>query len=140
MKVFIFFCMMALTLVANNFEKSLNIVTDTTTNTMWQDNLESTQYLENVTMAKIYCESLILNGYTDWEMATIKKLQTIIDISNKDFTIPKEFQYTTATKYWSKSEYSLNKDSFWYVDFKTGIVNFDRSNKRHTVRCIREIK
>lgn len=140
MRVFIFFSMMTLTLVANNFEKSLNIVTDTTTNTMWQDNLESTQYLENVTMAKIYCESLILNGYTDWEMATIKELQTIINISNKDFTIQKEFQYTTATKYWSKSDYDLNNNYFWYVDFKTGIVNFDRSNKRYTVRCKRKIK
>jgi predicted ATPase len=138
-KSFLFF-IIVVSIFANDFEKSLNIVTDKTTNIMWQDNLESTQYLENITMAKTYCENLILNGYIDWKMATIKQLQTILDITNKNTTIKKEFQYTTQSKYWSKSNYIVNKNQFWYIDFKTGIVNFSTRDNQYTVRCIREFK
>jgi len=140
MKIFIVFCVMSISIFANDFEKSLNIVIDKTANIMWQDNLESTQYLEDITMAKTYCENLILNGYIDWKMATIKQLQTIMDITNKDVTIKKEFQYTSASKYWSKSPYHLNTNQFWYVDFKTGIVNFSTRDNKYTVRCVRDLK
>jgi len=140
MKSFIIFILMILSLFANNFEKSTNIVTNQTQNIMWQDNLESTQYLEDITMAKTYCENLILNGYIDWKMATIEQLQTLIDISNKKTAIKKEFQYTTSTKYWSKSKFIVDENQYWYVDFKTGLVNYDNQNKKNTVRCIRNLK
>jgi len=140
MKSVLCLVMIAIVVFANNFEKSENIVIDHTNNTMWQDNLESTQYIEDITMGKTYCDELILNGYIDWKMATIKQLETIIDITNKKIAIKKEFQYTTATPYWSKTPYIIDKNKFWFVDFKTGIVNFDNTNKKFTIRCIREIK
>lgn len=140
MKILFLFFIITISLFANNFEKSINIVTDTTAKIMWQDNLESTQYLEDITMAQTYCENLILNGYIDWKMASIEQLETIIDIANKDVTIRKEFQYTTPTKYWSKSRFIKNKNQFWYVDFKTGIVKFDKKESKYTVRCIRDLK
>lgn len=140
MKFFIIFILMIVSLFANNFEKSINIVIDKKQKIMWQDNLESTQYLEDITMAKTYCENLILNGYIDWEMATIEQLQTLIDISNKDLAIQKEFQYTTATNYWSKNKFIVDKNQYWYVDFKTGLVNYDNQNKRYTVRCVRNLQ
>jgi len=140
MRFFIIFIFITLSLFSSDFEKSINIVTIQKQNIMWQDNLESTQYLEDITMAKTYCENLILNGYIDWEMATIEQLQTLIDISNKKTAIKKEFQYTTPTKYWSKSKFIVDENQYWYVDFKTGLVNYDNQNKRYTVRCVRNLK
>ena len=140
MKSFFLFFLISISIFANNFEKSINIVTDTTEKRMWQDNLESTQYLEDITMAKTYCENLILNGYIDWKMATIEQLETLIDVTKKDITIQKEFQYTTPTKYWTKSKYVADSNQFWYVDFQTGSVNFDTRNHKYTVRCVRDMK
>jgi len=140
MKFLLYFILIPIVLFANNFEKSENIVVDKINNMMWQDNLESTQYIENFTMAKTYCEDLILNGYINWELATIKQLQTIIDVTKKDVAIKKEFQYTTATPYWSKTPYAKDKNKFWFVDFKTGSVNFESKNKKFTLRCVRDIQ
>ena len=140
MKIYILLFIISLSSFANSFEKSINIVTDTTTNLMWQDNLESTQYLEDITMAKTYCDNLILNGYIDWRMATIEELETIIDVSNKDMAIKKEFKYTTATQYWTQSQNITEQNMFWYIDFKTGAVNFDARDNKYTVRCVRDIK
>jgi hypothetical protein len=140
MKNFIFIFIICTSIFANDFEKSTNIVIDKTSNIMWQDNQESTQHLEDITMAKTYCENLILNGYIDWKMATIEQLQSIIDITNKEIAVKKEFQYTSASKYWSMSNNIINTNQFWYVDFKTGIVNFSTKNDKYTVRCIRDIK
>ena len=140
MKSFLFFFIISVWIFANDFEKSINIVTDKTANIMWQDNLESTQYLEDITMAKTYCENLILNGYIDWKMATIEQLETIIDVTNKDVAIKKEFKYTTPTKYWTKSKFIENLNQFWYVDFKTGMVSFDNRNNKYTIRCVRDVK
>ncbi len=140
MRFFIIFIFITFSLFASDFEKSINIVTNQKHNIMWQDNLESTQYIEDITMAKTYCENLILNGYIDWEMATIKQLLSIIDISSQKIAIKKEFQYSTATKYWSSTPYVANKNQYWYVDFKTGLVNHENQNKKYTVRCIRNLK
>lgn len=137
---FLLYIIIPILLFANNFEKSENIVIDKTNHIMWQDNLESTQYIDNITMAKTYCEDLILNGYTNWELATIKQLESIIDVTKKNVAIKKEFQYTTATVYWSKTPYVKDKNKFWFVDFRIGSVNFGSKNQKFTLRCVRDIK
>lgn len=137
---FLLYIIIPILLFANNFEKSENIVIDKTNHIMWQDNLESTQYIDNITMAKTYCEDLILNGYTNWELATIKQLESIIDVTKKNVAIKKEFQYTTATAYWSKTPYVKDKNKFWFVDFRIGSVNFGSKNQKFTLRCVRDIK
>jgi len=140
MKSFIYFLIVPLFLFANNFEKSENIIIDHTNNIMWQDNLESTQYIEDITMGKTYCDDLILNGYIDWKMATIKQLESIVNVTNKNIAINKKFEYTTSSPYWSQTSYLKSKNKFWFIDFKTGIVNFDSRNKEFTIRCVRDMK
>lgn len=140
MRNFLLYFLVTSTLFASDFEKSTNIVIDKKQNLMWQDNLESTQYKEDITMGKTYCENLILNGYIDWRMATIKELQSILDITNKNTTIKKEFLHTNPTKYWSSSYNIAQQNSFWYIDFKSGRVEFENQNQQNSIRCVRNLK
>jgi len=123
----------------NKFEKVESVVIDNTTNLMWQDNIEVTQYSENITMSKLYCEELILNTYTNWRLPNINELITITNIDNKRF-IDKHFKYVSKVKYISKSKYILDKDKLWYVDFSSGNLSFDNNDKIYYIRCLRNTK
>ncbi len=123
-----------------DFKKAINIVIDKKQNLMWQDNLESTEYLEDITLGKTYCENLILNGYIDWQMPTIKQLQSISDMTKNKPAIKKEFEYTKQNIYWSMTPTSWDKNRYWYVDFNTGEISHNTRDNKYTIRCIREIK
>ncbi len=141
MKKSIFIILLSSLLFGSHFEKSQNIVIDKEQNIMWQDTLEVGQYIiEDITMARIYCEDLILNAYDDWQMPTIKQLQTIIDVEQQKVAIKKEFEFTKSSNYWSNSSHQERRDSFWYVNFETGKVNYTNKNTKQVVRCIRDIK
>ena len=124
----------------DNFEKKINIVIDKKQNIMWQDNPEAIEHFETITMAKVYCETLILNGYIDWKMPNLKQLQSIIDITSKKIAIKKPFKYIKSERYWSNTQNILNNNRSWYVDFKTGKVDNTTNNKEQMVRCLRDIK
>jgi len=127
-------------LFSSEFKKIQNVVIDKKQNIMWQDNLESTEYLEDITLAKTYCDNLILNGYIDWKMASVKQLQNIVDITKKDIAIKNEFKFTTPTKYWTKTPFVDDKNKYWYIDFKTAEIAYSDMENRYTIRCIRDIK
>jgi len=124
-------------LYANNYLKSENIVLDIKKNLMWQDNEEVTQYTSNWSLAKEYCHSLTLNGYTDWKLPTIKELQKIVDITKKPPAINKEFKYIEPSSYWSNTQDITNRSYAWYVGFKTGATFKDSKDYDCYVRCIR---
>ena len=126
--------------LSNPFVKKQNIVIDKTTNLMWQDNSDTTDYLETITMSKTYCNNLILNSYTNWKMPTVKQLQTIIDVTKKKYTVKKQFKYTKQNKYWSLTPNINIEDKYWYVDFEKGIVEFDKKEQEYSIRCVRKVK
>jgi hypothetical protein len=140
MKSLIIIFLFLTSLYSNNFEKSVKSVIDKTNNIMWQDDIEVTQYLENITFAKLYCEELILNGYIDWRVPTIEQLQSIVDVTQKSPTINKLFEYSSKNQYWSNTPFILDKQSYWYIDFNTGVRSYDKNSQTFNIRCIRDIK
>jgi hypothetical protein len=124
---------------ANNFEKYDNIVIDIKSNIMWQDNVEVTQYKENLTMSKLYCNELILNSYTNWRLPTIKELINIIDIKSKRY-INNKFKFTSQSKYSTTTTFVLDNKKIWYVDFANGKLDYQNSINKFNIRCIRTIK
>jgi len=125
---------------ASDFIKKQNIVIDNKNNIMWQDNNDVVLYKENITMANVYCENLILNGYIDWKFPSIKQLSMIIDVKSKKSAITKEFKFIKNDKYWTNTPYVNMKDNFWYVDFTNGKINFTSEIQEYQVRCYRDIK
>ncbi len=124
-------------LFSNNFTKSKNIVVDIKKDLMWQDHIENIEYTENWTLAKEYCVSLTLNGYTDWKLPTIKELQSIVDITKKKPAINSEFKYVEPSSYWSNTQDMKNKNKAWYVGFKTGGTFRDSKDYDCYIRCVR---
>ena len=124
-------------LFSSNFIKSENIVIDIEKNLMWQDNIENTEYTANWSLAKEYCKTLTLNGYSDWKLPTIKELQSIVDITKKKQAINSEFKYVVPSSYWSSSQDIVNKHNAWYVGFKTGATFKDSKDYDCYVRCLR---
>jgi hypothetical protein len=90
-------------------------------------------------MAKLYCEELILNTYTDWKLPTIEQLLTTIDVTNKN-KINKHFKNTIGNKYITKSKFILDAHKLWFVDFKHGALSYDLDDKKYYIRCVRDIK
>jgi len=80
------------------------MVQDNVTGLIWQKDTAPGTY--NWDHAVSYCENLILGGYSDWRLPTIKELTTIVDSSipypgptiNTDY-----FPNTVSSFYWSSA-------------------------------------
>lgn len=138
--IILFFLFFNLASSSDVFEKSYAIVTNIKTNLIWQDNIEVTQYTEDFTMANVFCENLILNNYTHWELPTIKELHSIIDIDNKNKTINKKFKYVKPVIYWSKTQDVKDTNILWLVDFKTAKTLKSKTDEKYQVRCVKRLE
>ena len=141
MRVFILCFVLSTFCFSSNpqYEKSINIVTDHTNKLMWQDNIEVTQYLENYTTSKVYCDTLILNGYIDWRMPSIKELQKIVDLNKKN-SIDQNFKFVMPNYYNTTTSFQKDDTYQWVVDFKSGKTITNKKRDKNYVRCVRDIK
>ena len=119
------------------FVKSDTVVLDTKKNLMWQDDLEVTQYKTTWSLAKEYCATLTLSGYTDWKLPTVKELQSLVDVKRANPAIHEEFSHCEPTSYWTSTQDMTNKNHAWYVGFKTGATFKDSKDYDCYIRCVR---
>lgn len=129
--------LLTINIFARNFLQTDNSVVDLERNLMWQDNLDAKEYLASYTLAKEYCSTLSLNGFTDWKLPSIKELQTIVDIKRKEIAIFEEFRFIEPSSYWSSTQDMAFKHNAWYVGFKTGATFKDSKDYDCYVRCVR---
>jgi hypothetical protein len=137
-KIFFLLFLLFQTLLFADVVKSIKAVFDNDNHLMWQDN-EEVLWKDDITMAKVYCNTLILNGYIDWYLPSLKQLQSIIDINNKKGFIKKQFKYVKGNKYWSNTPFIKDKKYYWYVDFQTGKTSYMQKDTQNFVRCVRDI-
>ncbi len=80
------------------------IVTDTQSGLMWQDNLDVVNVQIQWGKSIEYCKSLDLGGYKDWRMPTILELTSIVNYrAESNFVLHDSFRYSCACKYHSSS-------------------------------------
>ncbi len=122
-------------LLSADFTKSGNIVTDNTTQLQWQDDaIGNTMDWQS---AIGHCESLPLDGYSDWRLPNINELKSIIDRSKVDQAIADGFDYTSSLHYWSSTTYEGDKGYAWNVYFYGGSVRSHNKSNDFYVRCVR---
>ncbi|MEA2017821.1 MAG: DUF1566 domain-containing protein [Campylobacterota bacterium] len=61
----------------DEFSRNGNIVTDSKTGLMWQDNVDAKDLTFNFDNAENYCQDLTLDGYSDWQLPTITQLSSL---------------------------------------------------------------
>ncbi len=119
------------------------IVTDKVTNLLWQDNNETTVHNKaNATGAINFCNSMTLGGISNWRLPQTWELLTILDKTRYDPATDSVFQYNADTIYaqgytWSATEVTPNSNTYWIVNFKTGVDVYDAgSASPYAVRCV----
>jgi hypothetical protein len=120
------------------FTKSSNIVTDSFTNLMWQDNATDTNSTYNWSDAITYCEGLTLDSHSDWRLPNINELISIIKY---DATTPAKFdssfENNQSKRYWSSTTSSFSTSSVWTIDFSTGLDTYLGKTNSYYIRCVR---
>ncbi|HHE05625.1 MAG TPA: DUF1566 domain-containing protein, partial [Epsilonproteobacteria bacterium] len=108
----------------SNFSKDsiAEIVTDSSTSLMWQDNTDTSDVAKkrNWADAQNYCHGLLLGGYDDWRLPQIQELYFI---AKKDSATPlgTPFEYAATDDYWSAD---ISNDIATYVNFADAYENY----------------
>jgi len=138
--------------------------TDPQTNLMWKANNTSTTVPWY--SGKKYCESLQLEGYTDWRLPTIDELRTIVydcpsteprgacqasEFCNNDGCICGSCESKSrcnrnnnlsglCTRAWSTTEMEWNSERVFYLDFNGGAVDVvEKAKASFLVQCVRKM-
>ena len=113
------------------------IVSDSTTGLMWQDNSAANTLKTNWYKAKNNCDNLVHAGFDDWYLPSIKDLNTIVDITAYNPAIKKGFKNVISSSYWSSSPGKTHNKSALSVYFKGGgTYDYSKKDSRRAI-CVR---
>lgn len=143
-------------------DDDIEVVVDTETGCMWQDDVEAktvkkpwttwTNYINDnfVTSgdtAVSYCQNLSLGGYSDWRLPELEELKSIVDRQRRP-AIDREFLNVSLNRiggtgwvsYWSSSTdvNSYKTKRAWHVRMGTGDYTTFNKNFSFYVRCVRD--
>ena len=118
-------------------------VTDNLTGLMWTKNANLPGGTMNWQEALIYVDAMNhfpgMFGYTDWRIANVKELQSLIDFSRVNPALPSghPFDYVQSNSYWSATTNDYYTYIAWYVSMSSGSVSYDSKTDNHYVWCVR---
>ena len=100
--------------------RSNEIVIDSETGLMWQDNEAVLNTQKTWSQAKQYCKNLQHAGFSDWYLPSVKELLTITDKSSYKPSLAHAFTNRSSSAFWSSSANVSYSNSAWRVTFKYG--------------------
>ena len=123
------------------FTKQNGVVTDSVTQLEWQDDYSDNGGDIKETAWKnaiVYCESLTLNGQSDWRLPNINELSSLVDDGKYNPSINSIFELTSSNYYWSATTVANSSNDAWIVNFDSGSVYYDSlKGYNYYVRCVR---
>jgi hypothetical protein len=144
MKIFLLLLLISSFLFGVKLTKSGNYVIDDTNKLMWQDTYDNVKLRFTQGEAKEYCESLVLNGFSNWRLPTVENYKTIIDKSRvrQELMINKAFRYILPENYWADDRTWVRNFGLYgyFVFFKSGAIYYQNRSYKKFVRCVRDIK
>jgi hypothetical protein len=103
-----------------------------------QANYDAQDYNNTVgDTATTYCNELVMGGFEDWRLPTVKELVGIADYGRYHPAINVVFLNTYSNNYWSSTSYSDGNGSAWIVYFYSGNQNSSYKYYSNYVRCVR---
>jgi len=125
---------------ADGFSRSNGVVNDASTNLEWQDDYsDNSNSIKNTTWQSAidYCETLTLDGKSDWRLPNLNELTSLVDDTKYNPAINEVFQNTDSNDYWSSTSYSNNNEDAWIVYFYSGSQYSRNKYVNYYVRCVR---
>ncbi len=139
-------------LMAGNYTRSNNIVTDHDTGLQWQDqaytNAERMAYNQNIASAQVgktqkwinaapVCSNLNLDG-SGWRLPTINELNSIVDTSYYNPATDPIFENSEPLGYWSSTTYTENTSQAMGIGFNSGGWHHcGKDGRIKFIRCVR---
>lgn len=115
-------------------------VLDTNKLIMWQDNTEAKTLTKTWIDAINYCDSLTLAGFSDWRLANINELISILNVEQSNVAIETIFTNISDSgyKYWSSTTFINDSTNAWSIYFKTGKIQTNLKTENNYLRCVRD--
>ncbi len=130
--------------VVRNFHQRQYVTTilDIHTNLEWQHDGKN---VGNWQGAVEYCRKLNINKKMDWRLPSVKELFSIAAYSNRVIDQSRKtvvnayFRSSTIdSEYWSSTGFRGTRDHAWFLNFKSGIVHFEKKDMTFYIRCVRD--
>ena len=118
-------------------DNTKNVVKDTASCLMWQDNVDSKTVRKKWIDAIEYCENLSLAGFDDWRLPNFNELYSIGDRSRYAPAIQIAFSNVVSDGYWSATT-TGHTSVAWVVDFDYGNDHGGYKTGDYYVRCVRD--
>lgn len=112
-------------------------VFDNTTGLMWQDNATVQNDTYDWAAAQTECESLSLDGYTDWRLPAFEELLSITDMQESYPAMNAVFMNVAQNNYWSSTTYAFSTGSAWAISFDFGSDSAVSKGNFIYIRCVR---
>lgn len=119
-------------------DNNLNVVNDSKTYLMWQDDSISSNTWEG---ALNYCEALTLADYDDWRLPNFNELYSISDTNRYDPAIEIEFIQIPSVqnaRYWSSTTNISNISNAWAINLQDSNDDIRNKISLSYVRCVRD--
>ncbi len=114
------------------------VVVDTKTNLIWQDDSNTSSQTQTWANAIAYCEASTLGGYTDWHLPNFNELYYLANREKFNPALDSGFTYVSTNFYWSSTTYAPYSSFAWGVYFSNGYdYALDKAHSYY-VRCVRD--
>ena len=115
-------------------------ILDTNKLIMWQDDSDAKTITKTWIDAINYCDTLTLAGFSDWRLANINELISVLSIETPNIAIESIFSNISDSgyKYWSSTTFTNDTTNAWSIYFKTGKIQTNLKTENNYLRCIRD--
>jgi len=105
---------------------------------VWQDNRAVVKNELGYDAAVKYCQDLVLDGFDDWRLPTIKEAYTIVDLTRDRPALKKGFEVRIDERFWTATPFVDHPDKeAWRLSMSYGEAEPYRKTRSYHVRCVR---
>jgi hypothetical protein len=85
-----------------------------------------------------YCKNLVLDGFDDWRLPTLKESYTIVDLTVDRPALKKGFEIRIDEKFWTSTLFvDYPEKEAWRLSMSYGEAEPYRKSRSYHVRCVR---
>ena len=112
---------------------------DEKTGLIWQDNKEVASIERSYEGAKKYCQELVLDGFDDWRLPTLREAFTIVDLTRDRPALKNGFEMRLSGRYWTDTLFVKAPDKeAWRLSMSYGEAEPYKKSREYRVRCVRD--